>query len=136
MNRINFSAEKKELRNFGIIMALAIILFFGLLLPLIFKKPIGKNIWPYAISVSFLLPALFVPVVLKPAYTIWMFVGSILGWINTRIILGLFFYFILAPIGIILKIFRNDPMKRSLNAKDSYLEKCPDKPKEHMERPY
>jgi hypothetical protein len=38
-----------------------------------------------------------------------------LGWINTRIILGIFFYGILFPVGLVLKILRRDPLARKVD---------------------
>ncbi len=42
---------------------------------------------------------------------IWGFIGRILGWINTRIILGIIFYFILFPISIFYKFRSNHMLK-------------------------
>ena len=52
-----------------------------------------------------------------------MRIGDILGFINSRIILGLVFAIILIPTSIILKIFKYDPLKISFNSKKSYFEK-------------
>ena len=43
------------------------------------------------------LRLLSVHAVLRPIYVGWMKFAFVLGWINTRLILGLFFYLILTP---------------------------------------
>jgi hypothetical protein len=39
-----------------------------------------------------------------------MFLGHVLGWINTRIILGAVFYLIVTPIGLARRLMGKDPM--------------------------
>ncbi|HKU51362.1 MAG TPA: SxtJ family membrane protein, partial [Nitrospira sp.] len=55
------------------------------------------------------------PSLLREIYTGWMFLGHILGWINTRIILGIVFYGIVTPMGIVMKMMGRDPMRRKFN---------------------
>jgi hypothetical protein len=50
-----------------------------------------------------------------------MKVGEMLGWLNTRIILGVLFYSLFAPIGLIMRLRGKDPMRRALIPEaDSY----------------
>ena len=41
-----------------------------------------------------------------------MFLGHILGLINSRIILGITFFIVLVPISIVMRIFGYDPLKK------------------------
>jgi carbamoyltransferase len=60
------------------------------------------------------------PRVLLPVQKAWMGLANILGWVNTRIILGLLFYVVLTPISILARFFR-DPLDRRLHdGRDSY----------------
>jgi len=60
------------------------------------------------------------PSSLVPVKKAWMGFASILGWVNTRIILGLLFYLVLTPISILARFFR-DPLDRKLHdGRDSY----------------
>lgn len=52
------------------------------------------------------------PTVLRPVYQGWMALGHVLGWINTRIILGVLFYGIVTPMGLVMKLTGRDPMRR------------------------
>ena len=52
-----------------------------------------------------------------------MQLGNILGWINSRIILGFIFIFILQPIALIMRIFGYDPLRKRHANTNSYKEK-------------
>jgi Saxitoxin biosynthesis operon protein SxtJ len=43
----------------------------------------------------------------------WMALAAVLGYINTRILLSLFFYLIMTPVGFIMRITGHDGMQRS-----------------------
>ena len=49
---------------------------------------------------------------LKHVYQGWMWVGHVMGWVNTRIILGVLFYGIVTPMGLFMKLTGRDPMRR------------------------
>lgn len=115
MEKLNFS--KKSLRKFGITMGVA---FFIIGLILIVKH---KQV-PYPvllISAGWFISASIMPELLKPLYIIWMRLAFILSWINTRIILFIMFYLIFTPIGIVIRLFGTDLLKRKIDkAKSSY----------------
>jgi hypothetical protein len=58
------------------------------------------------------LVALAAPGSLVWGYRAWMAVGHVLGWINTRIILGAIFYLAVVPIGVARSWLGKDPMGR------------------------
>jgi hypothetical protein len=53
----------------------------------------------------------------KLAYWGWMVFAMALGFVNTRILLTLFFYLVLTPIGLLLRLFGKDPLHLSLDSK-------------------
>ncbi|MEK7762033.1 MAG: SxtJ family membrane protein [Nitrospirota bacterium] len=55
---------------------------------------------------------LAVPAILKYPYQGWMWVGPVMGWGNTRIILGILFYGVVTPMGLVMKLVGRDPMCR------------------------
>jgi hypothetical protein len=101
----------KELRKFGVLFT---IVFLGLAAFSAYK---GNRAWPWLIGASafFLLSGLFVPFILRPIYVGWMKFAFVLGWINTRLILGIFFYLILTPVGLIMRLFGQDPLHRKFD---------------------
>ncbi len=127
--------DKKTLRNFGFITGAIISILFGLFFPWVFSHDLP--IWPWIITGILWALAMLSPLTLMPVYRTWMRVGYGLGWINSRIILGIMFYVIFLPSGIVMKLFGKDPMTRSLNKKQiSYRVPHTLRNKDHVERPF
>ena len=127
--------DKKGLRNFGLVTGAIVVALFGFLLPWILDH--AWPYWPWYIAGVLWALAIIFPTALNPIYHVWMRFGLVLGWINTRIILGLTFYIIFTPISLLLAILRKDPMRRKKEpGAVSYRVIKEKHPKEHMERPY
>ena len=106
----------KILRDFGLLIGIMFPFVVGLILPAIGGH--SFKIWTLFISLVLLLLALFKPNQLKWPYKVWMQFGYILGWFNSKIILGFVFLFVLQPIALIMKVFGYDPLrikKRNVN---------------------
>ena len=126
---------KEDLRKFGFIFAGGLVLFFGLLLPWLFEKP--WPVWPWIGAGLFAGTGLLLPGLLRPVYYLWMKLGHALGWINTRIILGLVFFVMFAPVALMLRIFGKDPLQRRLDDEaGSYRVQSEKLPRERMEKPF
>ncbi len=97
MNDIQLDASTKALRKFAYTMATAFVVIFCIVLPWLFSRTIPK--WPIIIAIILLAQAFVHPSSLIPVQKIWMRIGGVLGWINTRIILGVLFFVLLTPIG-------------------------------------
>ncbi len=127
--------DKKDLRSFGLIFATGMVLIFGLLFPWLAEKPWPA--WPWIIAAGFAGCGLILPQILKPVYFLWMKIGHVLGWINTRIILGVVFFLVFAPVALCLRLLGKDPMQRRLDAQTStYRVNSEKPPRERMERPF
>lgn len=125
----------KELRNFGFILSSVFILVFGITLPLL--KHQHTPIWPWVISGTLFAFAVLLPKPLQLIYTPWMKLGAVLGWINTRIILGFIFFLIITPIGLILRLVKHDPLNRQIEPNaTTYRIKSENQNIQHMEKPY
>lgn len=111
---------KKILREFGIIVGLILPIIFGFLFPFIFNHDF--RIWTLFVGSTLLITGIIKPNLLYFPYLIWMKIGLILGWINSRIIFSLIFIFVLNPIAIILKIIRYDPLNKKQTSQNSYKE--------------
>ncbi|MBI4243413.1 MAG: hypothetical protein HY606_04920 [Planctomycetes bacterium] len=94
-------STSKDLRNFGFIIgaAFAIIAFF------LYKS--GHRSYSYLLysALTFQAVALILPEILLPLQKIWMVIGILIGWLMTRIILSILFYFILTPVSLLAKLF-------------------------------
>jgi hypothetical protein len=134
MSKSDEKMSPKELRKFGLVTGGMLILFFDLLIPWIWD--LSMPLWPLIVAGVLATMALVFPASLGPVYKVWMRFAEALGWVNTRIILGVIFFVIFFPFGMIMRMF-NDPMRRKLDASaDSYrLPSSPTKPA-NMERPF
>ena len=78
--------------------------------------------WPLWIGIITLLLSFLKPSLLLYPYRGWMTLGYSLGWINSRIVLGLVFIVILQPIAFIMRAVGYDPLRiKKINQK-SYRE--------------
>jgi len=127
-----------DLRKFGLIMGVMITLIFGLIFPWIGDKTVNNwPIWPYIVTALFWLVALVAPRLLKPINKAWVKIGDVLGFINSRIILGVMFFLLIFPIGLVLKILGKDSMNRKYNKDlDSYRKVVIPRNKNHLEKPF
>ncbi len=50
----------------------------------------------------------------------WMRIADMLGYVNSRIILGITFFFLITPYGLIMKLFGRNPLRRRGPQQDTY----------------
>ena len=110
----------RSLRQFGYIIAFVFSVLIGFILPAFGGH--SFRLWTLWVSIPFFLLGLLFPRRLIFIYKVWMGLGSILGWINSRIILGLIFILILQPIAFVMKLFGYDPLQKHKTDRDSYRE--------------
>ena len=113
----NIKSEKSDLRNFGFIIGIVLLIISGFLF---WKEKESFQIF-LAIGITLFLTATALPAVLKPVYWIWMIFAIILGWIMTRVILSLLFYVVFTSIGLTLRFFGKQFLELRLDkSKESY----------------
>jgi len=126
--------DVKQLRHFGYLVGG----IFGVigLWPLLWRQQ-SPRLWALALLVLLVVPALVAPRILAPPYRAWMALGEVLAWINTRIILGVVFYGVVTPIGLVMRLAGHDPMRRKFEqAGESYRVRCVPRPATHMMRQF
>ena len=129
------SSANTERRKFGAMMGAVIALLFGLLLPWLFDH--GFPLWPWIPAGAFWLTAAAAPALLAPVYAGWMRFGHALGWINTRIILGLMFYTVFLVVAVLMKLLGRDPLARKFDKNlDSYRVASQPRTPDHLEKPF
>lgn len=118
-------------------MAAGIIIIFGLFFPWLKDRPIQLMRWPWILSFGLVACSLIAPMVLIPLNKAWLFVGKILGYVNTRIILGIIYLLVFTPSALVLKLLRRDSMGRTLDSeKESYRIDSNQPKLENLNRPY
>src|SRR5262245_51956151 len=124
----------KQLRPFG----LTVGGFFSLIAfwPLVVRAE-DPHWWAMIVAGCLLVPALVFPRSLGWFHKGWMFVGHVLGWINTRIILGMVFYLVVTPIGVLRRWLGKDPMGKELRPDlESYRISRKARPASHLTKQY
>jgi hypothetical protein len=97
----------------------------------------SPRLWAVLLAAGLLLPALLVPGRLRPVHRMWMAVGDALGWVNTRLILGLTFFVLITPMALIMRRLREDPLRRRYDGRaDTYRVRRQPRPATHLLRQY
>lgn len=125
----------ESLRSFGLIMAGMLIFMFAFVLPWLFSY--NMPYWPFIAALGFAVAGMLRPMLLAPVNKIWLKLSNVLGWINTRIIMGIMYFLLIVPIGLLLKLLGKDPLADMSSANtDSYRIVTKPRDKKHLERPF
>ncbi len=103
-------------KSFGIVFAVVFSLIA--LWPLLKGNEI--RLWSLIISIIFLTLGLFNSKILTPLNKLWFKLGILLGNFIAPIIMGIIFFFVVTPTGIIMKLLRKDLIKLKKNNDESY----------------
>jgi hypothetical protein len=76
--------------------------------------------WAALLAGVLVLVSLAAPGMLAPLYRLWMRLGHGLSWFNTRLLLGITYFVVVMPIGMVGRLVRQDPLDRRLRDRDSY----------------
>ena len=127
--------EIKELKKFGLIISIALFVVFGVIYTSLIENTYSK--WLLIFTITPWLWSLTWPETLRVPYRIWIEVGNGLAWVNNRIILGIIFFIILFPVGLLLRLLGKDALERNFQKeKNSYRLICQKRNKNQLEKPY
>ena len=126
--------DKKGLREFALLTSGVIVGLFGIVLPWLFN--LAWPIWPWILAAVLSALGIVTPMVLQPVYRLWMQFGLILSRFTTPLIMGLVFFLVITPIGLIIRLKSGDPMARDFNKEESYRVPRTEIPAKNIERPY
>ncbi|MDG1121813.1 MAG: SxtJ family membrane protein [Glaciecola sp.] len=128
--------QTRGLRDFAWQFSIMLIVVFMGLLPWLFSGVIP--IWPLLVAGYLMVSAVIYPKAIYPVYVVWMVIASILGFINTQILLALVYFLVFAPVGCILRLTKGLQYqhKRSKKLNSYYIKR--DKPldKDHLTKPF
>jgi hypothetical protein len=94
-------------RTFGFVFA-AVFAVIGLL-PLVFGRAV--LLWSLVVCVVFLLAALAVPSILGPLNNLWLKFGLLLHRIVSPVVLGIMFFGVITPMGLVMRALGKDPLR-------------------------
>ncbi len=100
-----------EFRKFGKTMGV-VLLLIGFILNFL-----SSNYATAFIATGGLLLVLgaFLPLLLRPVFVLWMSFALILGFIMTRFLLGLIFFLIFSPIGLVFRLIKKDHLDEAID---------------------
>jgi hypothetical protein len=98
-------------RKFGL--TLAVVLLVLATVPLLH----GGSVRPWAVWIAsgFVLSVMFAPSILAPLNTFWMKLGLWMHKIVSPVILGVLFFAMFTPMGLVMRLFGHDPLRLRLN---------------------
>ena len=118
-------------RSFGIVFFVVFIIVS--IYPLTNDQDI--RLWSLIVSLIFLILGLLNSKLLKPLNWLWFKFGLLLGGIVSPLIMGIIFFSVVTPIGLIMKILKKDLLNLNFNNNRSYwIEK--NEPKSKMKNQF
>ena len=128
-------SEISALKSFARTMIWAFPAIFMGLLPWVFERDI--HWWPSVISAVLLSLYFLYPAGIYYPYRVWMAIVGVLGWINTRLILGMAFFFLIFPIGFFMRsIGKLQYNARSKTADSFWIRREENLTKNNLEDPF
>ena len=112
MDEVKLSSNK----SFGIVFFI-VFLLIGVY-PLL--KGSDLRIWSLIISFIFLVLGLINSKILTPLNRLWFKFGLLLGKFISPIIMGIIFFIVVTPIGIIMRLFNKYLLNLKFNKKETY----------------
>ena len=103
-------------RNFGIVFAIVFLIIS--LWPLLSQTEV--RIWSLIVSIIFLTLGLINSKLLLPLNKIWFKFGIFLGNFIAPIVMGVIYFFVVTPTGLIMKMLGKDLLNLKKSNKDSY----------------
>lgn len=127
---------RRELRSFGLLVGgvfLALGLFF------LFRQK-SYALWVVTPGVVLMLLGLIFPPALRHIYIAWMSLAVVLGFIVSHVILAVFFFLVVTPIGLLSRVVGKDFLRLKLerNATTYWMPREPrkDASPEHYEQQF
>ena len=103
-------------RSFGIVFFILFLLVA--LYPTINSE--GIRMWSIIVSLIFLVLGLLDSKILTPLNKVWFKFGILLGRVISPLIMGVIFFFVVTPIGLIMRILGKDVLNLKYNSNKTY----------------
>ncbi len=113
-------------KSFGDVFSI-VFLIIGLF-PLWYGNPVRS--WSVGVALAFLITAFVAPRTLRPLNLLWHKFGMLLHHIVTPLVMGILFFGVVTPFGLLMRAAGNDPMrvKKQPDAKTYWIERAPPGP--------
>jgi hypothetical protein len=130
--------DRKGLREFGLVTGGIVAGLFGVFFPWVLDRPVAAwPAWPWIFFAVLGCWGLIAPMSLRPVYRVWMRFGLLLSRVTTPLIMGLVFYLVITPFGLLHRLFSSDDaMARKFEDRESYRVQSNKAPAKNLEKPY
>ena len=135
MNHSIKELDARGLRNFAVSFGAMLVILFGVFFPWILELKYPR--WPWLLWAVCAGWGLVAPETIRPFYRLWMRLGILLSKLTTPVVLGMVYFLIITPTGVIAGWFRKDPMRRDCRRRcESFRQTSERRPPEHMKNPF
>jgi hypothetical protein len=122
--KLNDNPSTRELRQFAAIWFPAFWLVVG---AITYNAGGSTLVWSACVGVA-LVGALIgfrQPGFIRPVYIIWMYLAYPIGWVVSHLVMGIVFYLVVTPIGLVMRLCGYDPLRmRRRRAEASHWVAC------------
>lgn len=113
MFEINWHPSRRELRQFAVILGAFSIVLGALVWYKIRELSITVVIWTVGFLVA--LVGYNIPPFMRWVFVGWMVAAYPIGWTISHLLMAVIFYFVLTPIGFLVRLINSDPMQRQFD---------------------
>jgi hypothetical protein len=110
---LNLNPSRKELKWFSI----GLVIFSGLVGWFVYHKS-GSMGWTLGVAGTIAALGLIgcaIPTVARWVYVPWVLAAYPIGWTVSHVLLGVIFYLIVTPMGLLMRLLGRDPMQRKFD---------------------
>ena len=96
--------------------------WFGLLLPVFFAllgavarwgwQVPSVSMWIWIVGTAVAAIYWLIPPLRRPLYVGWVYAALPIGWTVSHLLLGIIYYIVITPIGLLMRLFGYDPLHR------------------------
>lgn len=126
--------DTRGLREFGLTMGGMVAVLFGLFFPWLLERPTPW--WPWLVAGVLVAWALAFPVTLRPVHAGWMRLGLLLSKVTTPVIMGVVFFLVVTPMGLVRRLAGKDALARRFDGSATYRTPSPKPAAKSLERPF
>jgi type IV secretory pathway VirB3-like protein len=120
------AVEGSSDRAFGVVFSVVFVLVF--VWPMLFGNP--PRWWSAGVAVAFLIVAIWRPALLAGLNQRWIALGLLLGRVVSPVALGVLYFLVVAPLGVIMRLAGKDPLRlrRDTRASSYWIPRAPPGP--------
>lgn len=126
--------DRKGLRDFALTTGAIVAVLFGLFFPWLLERPIPR--WPWVITAVLVVWGLAAPSSLRPVYRGWMKFGLLMSKVTTPLIMGLVFFLVVTPTGLVRRLLGKDSLARRFDRSATYRVPSHKAPIRNLEKPF